>query len=164
MSLLQAVKLPAGKGVPLFVEIPVYEESAPYLVTSNKGLVWIDAPFGGSVRSALVKSDWKTDLPEAFREVIRAVVARGREFSWRNSFPNTPRGVASAKNYLRSYGLEPVEILTRDEGVNAWIPEGCAVVVPKDRSYLGVVGIWDEERNTVVVHNPARGIAVLGDW
>ena len=26
------------------------------------------------------------------------------------------------------------------------------------------VGVWDADTYTVVIHNPARGMAVLGDW
>ena len=164
MTLLQTVKLPGGvKGTPLFVEIPVHEDSAPYLVTSNKGPLWIEESLKGVVRSALIKVD-PMGVNNHFRQVVQYVLARGVADHWGNDFPNTPQGRAGAEAYLRSYGLEPTELIAHDEGTNSWVPEGCAVLVPKDRSYLGIVGELGEGAHTVVVHNPSRGMAVLGAW
>jgi hypothetical protein len=172
--LLHFVHLPGGgKGVPLLVEIPVHEESAPYLVTSNKkGMLWIERSFNGVVRSAMLETDWKEAIDGVALDLIRTVRKRGIEQSWGNTFPLTTDGVVGARDYLKSYGFEDVEILVHNtyelanEVIYPCIPAGCAVMVPKDRAYLGILGVLgqDNARYTVVVHNPSRGMAILGDW
>lgn len=179
MTLLHVVQLPRTgvTGTPLFVEIPVSPETAPYIVTSNRGLMWIESPLkDGVVRSALVRGSWKKDIFARYKDVVLAVIRRGKEQSWGNAFPGPYEGSDgedAASEYLKSLGLEEVEALDHDtkprvQGVlharNTWIPEGCGVVVPRDRSYLGIVGVWDDNTYTVVVHNPARGLAVIGEW
>lgn len=166
MSLLQVVQLPKNgvTGVPLFVEIPVHAETAPYLVTSYKGLLWVEQPLKGvMVRSAMVRAPWQSSLSKMLCDVTEAVVLRGVQFSWGNKFPSTLAGMKGAKACLKEYGFEDVEVLVRDYPSD-WNPGMPAVVVPRDRSYLGMIGVWDADTYTVVVHNPARGMAVLGDW
>lgn len=174
MTLLHLVQLPRSGigGVPLFIEVPVHEETAPYLVTAHKGPLWIEHPHDrGVVRSAMVRGSWKTDLHKRYFAMTLAVIQRGLERSWGNVFPSD--GEKGAREYLESFGHEDLELLTHDAkprvgGVlhakNTWIPEGCAVLVPRDRSYLGSVGVWDDNTYTVILHNPSRGMAVLGDW
>lgn len=163
MSLLQSVKMTgAAKGVPLFVEVPVHPETSPYLVTSNKGLLWIDSSFNGVVRSAVLRSPWSTVAGDTSAAVVRAIRQRGTELSWGNAFPFTDAGVRAAREYLKTYDLNECDLLHRPAA--PWVPEGCAVLVPKDRSYLGIVGELGEGAHTVVIHNPSRGMAVLGAW
>lgn len=149
----------------MFVEVPVHADSAPYVVTSNKGLIWINNPFkGGFVRSAVLRTLWADVEAATLRSVVTLIKQRGTELSWGNSFPNTPQGVKDAEAYLKSYDLDAPDLIVSDDGPNAWIPKGSAVMVPKDRSYFGVVGLLDNNTHTVVIHNPSRGLAVLGDW
>lgn len=174
MTLLQVIQLPSDtKGVPLFVEIPVHPDASPYLVTSNKGLLWIDNSFkGGFVRSAVLRGAWETALEGGtYRAVVGEVLARGTSLSWGNQFPATADGLTGAQAYLRSYDITECELLAGTAWLGdcvsvpcPWVPEGCAVMVPKDRSYLGIVGTLGEGAHTVVVHNPSRGMAVLGAW
>jgi len=176
MTLLQVVQLPhvGVKGVPLFVEIPVHADTAPYLVTAHKSPLWIEAPLRGEmVRSAMIRGAWQKDIFKTYYAMVMEVIRQGKERSWGNMFPNTPEGEKAAQEYLESFELTEVETLNhikppRVGGVlhakNTWIPEGSAVMVPRDRSYLGIVGVWDADTYTVVIHNPARGMAVLGDW
>ena len=176
MTLLQVVQLPQKgiTGVPLFVEIPVYGDAAPYLVTSHKGPLWIGAPLkGGVVRSAMIRGSWQKDIFKTYHAMVLEIIRQGKELSWGNVFPGTPKGEKAAQEYLESFGLDVLETLDHDSspqvnGVhhakNTWIPEGSAVMVPRDRAYLGIVGVWDADTYTVVIHNPARGMAVLGDW
>lgn len=163
MSLFHSVKMTgATKGVPLFVEVPVHPETAPYLVTSSKGLLWIDNSFNGIVRSAVLRSPWAVVASDTSVEIVRAIRQRGDALSWGNAFPFTDAGVRGAREYLKTYDLAECDLL--DHGTAPWVPEGSAVMVPKDRSYLGIVGEIGEGAHTVVVHNPARGMAVLGAW
>jgi len=163
VSLLHTVKMAgAAKGVPLFVEVPVHPETSPYLVTSNKGLLWIDTSFNGVVRSAVLRSPWDTVAGDTSAEVVRAIHQRGTELSWGNAFPFTDTGLRRARDYLATYDFTECDLLHRPAA--PWVPKDCAVLVPKDRSYLGIVGELGEGAHTVVVHNPARGMAVLGAW
>jgi len=176
VTLLQAVRLPheGVKGSPLFVEIPVHGDTAPYLVTAHKSPLWIEAPLRGDVvRSAMLRGSWQMDIFKTYHSMVMEVIRQGKERSWGNACPNTPEGEKAALEYLESFGLESVETLDHDKpprlnmvlhAKNTWIPEGCAVMVPRDRSYLGIIGVWDADTYTVVLHNPARGMAVLGDW
>lgn len=162
--LLQVLRLnDEVKGTPLFAEVPVHEDTAPYLVTSNKGPLWIDRSFAGVVRSAVLRTPWKEALGETYLGVVRAVRQQGELAEWGNVFPNTPTGYIGAEAYLRSYGLEKFDLLAHGDE-NPWVPEGSAVLVPTDRMYLGFVGVFNTEAYTVVVHNPSRGMAVLGNW
>lgn len=163
MNLLHKVKMPgASKGTPLFVEVPVHRETAPYIVTSNKGLLWIDGSFNGVVRSAVLRSSWSSVAGSTSAAVVRSILQRGNDLSWGNSFPFADAGVQAARDYLKTYDLTECDLL--ESGTAPWVPEGCAVLVPKDRSYLGIVGELGEGAHTVVIHNPSRGMAVLGAW
>jgi len=162
--LLAEVKMDGDvKGTPMFVEVPVHKDSAPYLVMSNKkGMLWIDRCFEhGVVRSALLKTPWADVKAATLLEIVRAVRDRGIGRNWGNVFPYDPQGIKAARAYLKSYDLDDTDLLTSDG--HPFVPEGSAVIVPKDRSYLGIVAMWGDV-HTVVVHNPARGMAVLGAW
>jgi hypothetical protein len=148
----------------MFAEIPVHPESAPYMVTSNKrGFLWIERCFNtGVVRSALLPTPWES-VAEATQTVICLELRRqGLERGWGNVFPFDDQGIASAKDYLKSYGFEDTVLLSHQEF--PWVPDKSAVVVPRDRAYLGIVATWGDSVHTVVLHNPSRGVAILGDW
>jgi hypothetical protein len=163
--LLQVVQLPRNgvSGTPLFVEIPVYADSAPFLVTSNRGPLWIESPLkGGIVRSAILRGSWRTEAHTMYLRMCMEVIRRGKEMDWGNMFPGTAVGESEAREHLSSFGLVEADVLGPLE--NPWIPPESRVVVPRDRSYLGVLGVWDDNSYTVVLHNPSRGMAFLGDW
>ena len=78
-----------------------------------------------------------------------------------------------AVEHLRYYGLQEVEILVGSEGfgfdfvspgvtvtTTSWLPDGMAVVVPRDRDCLGFVADLPSGMFVSVVHNPSRGMAV----
>ena len=163
----------SNKKVPFMIEIPVSAESAPFLVTGTKKLLWIEATRTGTIRSAVRTGVFKEDL---FEDVVKEVAKLGVTRKWANGFPFTARGLKQAIAYVTLYGIEKVEILSREtmgelevpKGVTVipapWMPLGRAVVVPEDRAYLGLVGVLGESHWTAVVHNPSRGMAVLGAW
>ena len=163
--LLQLVDLGSNvSGTPLFAEVGVHRDSAPYLVASNKGFLWIEEAFKGDVvRSATLRPPWEDHADRISLEIVRAVRTRGLQSEWGNVFANTPKGYQAAEAYLRSYDLDQFELLDHDEK-NPWIPEGSSVLVPVDRSYVGILGFFTDKSYIVVVHNPSRGIAVLGPW
>lgn len=160
------------KKTPLLVEVPVHGAAAPFLVSGTRGWVWVEGARTGTLRAAVRVGEVPSEI---FVQVISEVAHRGVERAWSNGFEFTQEGLFQAVAYVRSYGIEEVEILvpvdstlTAPKGVTlslaTWIPQNRAVVVPLDRSYLGMVGSIGESHWTAVVHNPSRGMAVLGDW
>ena len=73
--------------------------------------------------------------------------------------PEAPKRVSPAV-------LMPLELrpLLEEVGLpfrpSAWVPPGTVIVVPKDRTYVGVVSQVTPKKLAGVVHNAARGIAV----
>jgi len=188
-ELLQPVPMAAltNKRAPFMVEIPVSMEAGPYLVSGTKTLLWIEsvragsqplrARVSGEARSGALRAAVRLGKPSVsfFEEVVSEVASEGRKRKWGNGFLATRTGIKKAVVYVRSYGIPDVEVLLSEkgsldvpEGVTttkvSWIPEGRAVVVPKDRSYLGLIGSMGESHWTAAVHNPSRGMAVLGRW
>lgn len=153
-----------GERSGLMIEVPVSPESGPYLVLGMKKWIWINSSFGGNIRSALRSGD-PVDV-EA--DLVREVVREGASREWGNTFPYSPEGVTKAREYLSYYGLNDLELLVgkgsplKGEGRD-WVPEGCAVLVPKDKAYLGMLGRFGS-RWSVTMHNAARGMAMLGTW
>jgi len=68
---------------------------------------------------------------------------------------------------VKSVDLMPPELrpFIEDTGLpfraSAWVPEGTIIVVPKDRSFVGVVNRLTSKKIVGVVHNAARGIAIV---
>ena len=179
----QAVK--DGK-VPIIMEFKVNPESAPYLVSSSTGLMWIPEVHPGGIIKAAVRRD--ATPGDLFYSVLKEVVLRGVQDQWGNTLPFTEDGVRKAIEYVKSYDLEDLEILIpriRSEGVKAgpvsrpewlnpnnfkipmrpstWIPDKCVVVVPREREFVGVLGHLDAKSVVVCVHNPSRGMAFACD-
>lgn len=189
--------------VPLMLEFPVIEETAPFLVSSTSSVMWVNNAHPGPSVKAAVR---EVGLGAFFAEVIEAVVAMGREMQWGNVHPLTPEGVRAAIAHLEYYELgalelliprahqasevvllddnddgegveengkrvEPVDLmppelrpLIEDIGLpfrpSSWVPDNTIIVVPKDRTFVGVVSQVTNKKLAGVVHNAARGIAV----
>lgn len=173
-DLLQQVPLaPASsKRAPLLIEVPVHGDGAPFLISGTKGWVWVEGSRTGILRSAVRPGPIPEDI---FVQVVREVARRGVVSHWGNARAFSEVGLKEAVAYIASYGIEEVEALVpvgsvfhAPKGVklseSAWVPQDKAVVVPTDRTYLGMVGTFGTDFYTVVLHNPSRGMAVLGDW
>jgi len=179
-DLLQVLQTPTDMlrttGTPLAAELPVDSETAPYLVTTTRSLMWHPKDFNGKVRAAM-----RTDPIETlYGEIIKEICATSVEAQWGSVFKYSLEGLADALDYVRSYGISEVEILAHDnnldallQGITKWdgadivrvsyLPFRTLVVVPKDRDYLGILmqpGTID--RRLALVHNPSRGMAVAG--
>lgn len=192
MSNLLAISRPKIKrrdAVPLWLELPVAPETAPYLVTSTSSLVWINQPHPGDVVKAAVR---KTQPSALFSEVVEQVASMGRQMKWGNIHPYTPEGLRAAIGHLEFYGFQDLELLIPRQKMGAqrtgdgvdvlalvspalrplvedlalplrpssWVPEDCVVVVPKDRAYVGLVSVVAPNQIAALVHNAARGIAL----
>jgi hypothetical protein len=172
-DLLQQVPMvSAGKKTPLLIEIPVNGEGAPFLISGLRDWVWIRGSRSGIIRSAVRPGAIPKDI---FVQVTQEVAKKGAASKWGNTLPFSDDGLVKATKYIKSYDIDQVEALVpvgstlqAPKGVrlseSAWIPKNKAVVVPQDRTYLGLLGTFGPEFYTVVLHNPSRGMVVLGDW
>ena len=184
-NLLQVSRMPtkamSKKGVfPLYMEFKVSAEAAPYLVSSTKGSLWVENPSStGLVRAAIRQGATPAVL---FKEIVEAVVQRGRESQWGNVQPFTPAGLKAALAHVNDYDMGKLEVLlgakkgaTTPEWLQpltlgvpvrktSWLPEGTAVVVPSDRNFVGLLEHLGTKHVVFTVHNASRGIAVaVGD-
>ena len=173
-DLLQRVPMASltTKKTPLLVEVPVHGAAAPFLVSGTLGWAWVEGARTGVLRAAVRTGEIP---PGIFPQIVSEVARRGVVRKWMNGFPFAPGGLLQAVAYVRSYGIEEVEALvpidstfTAPKGVTlslaAWVPSNQAVIVPLDRTYLGMLGTIGDSHWMAVVHNPSRGMAVLGDW
>jgi len=152
------------------MEFPVNPESAPFLISSTRSVLWIERAHDGRVRVAARKVEGNSLM----LEIVRAVQKRGAEEAWGNSFPLTMEGFTQAKDYLSYFGIPEVEVLLNAENdlweaqqgpvrtLIPWLPAGLGVVVPLDRAYLGFQSRTPANRLLALVHNPSRGMAILG--
>jgi len=142
----------------------------------------------GHLVRAFIRRDQDVDL--IFQQVLATVIDRGETYTYGNIHPYTEEGVQSALEYV-SYFLsggeteivnplhQLLELLVPEgspwaetshldfQGIKVpvevakWLPKDTAVVVPLDRGFLGDVHLFGQTSSAVVVHNPARGIAVV---
>jgi hypothetical protein len=165
-----------GTGHPLWVEVPVEQETAPYLVTSTQGVLWVPAPVVQVEQEHMARAAVRQGpLNVLYGELVLAVLAAGRAYDWGNTQPMTRLGYQNALEHMASYDITDVDVLcaegsatlaVQDWGVACqscvWMPQGHLVVVPQDRSLLGVVCCLPPlNRFACVIHNAARGMVVL---
>lgn len=203
---LKSKAMQRKNNVPLLLEFQVNEETAPYLVSSSTGVMWINEPHPNNIVKAAVRA---AAPGQFFAEVIDAVVSMGREMQWGNVHTLTVEGLRAAVAHIEFYELGPVELLTprahlpeadpdpdpdededsgeplssaqrvdpvdlmppelrpliEDLGLpfrpSSWVPDNTIVVVPKDRAYVGLLSRVTTQKIAAVVHNAARGIAVV---
>jgi len=168
VTLTQMIPYDLGKKTPLLVEVPVDRELAPYLVSSSKSALWIERPHPNNCVRAAV-----TNHQGHAKSLIEHIAIKGDAEEWGNCHPLSEKGVREALAHLQYYGFGDVEVLfspsTRDVGIPEgvpvreapWVPKGWAVVVPVDRSFVGTTLCFKEGLFATVVHNAARGVAVL---
>ena len=189
MSLLQVVRnapevLTKKNATPLILEFTVDAATAPYLVSSSKGLMWIEEPHPGSTEPIIKAAVRKNvTLSASFWGASKAIFAMAKERQWGSAQPYTEAGLRAAMDHVGSYGLGAVEILVSPslEGtvrpqwliernligenlrVEAWIPDNCAIVVPVDREYLGMLVRLSPSATAMAIHNSSRGFAMCWD-
>lgn len=161
--------------MPLLLDVHVAPETAPYLVSSSSSFLWVEEPFEGKFVRAAVRTATPAEM---FQQVLQAILARGREACWGNVHPFTLKGVQEALAHVESFELGDLEVLMPPESISprpewaepatlqypirftSWLSAPCAVVVPADREYVGVLFHLDARHTAAVVHNAARGVAV----
>ena len=172
-DLLQLVPLGVldPKKVPLIMEFMVDRKSAPFMVLGVETWTWVPEAKKNVLRSAVRKGPPQ----DISLSAVHAIAKMGLERKWGNRFPFTSKGLAGAIKYVRYFGIPKVEVLVPNgsplsppKGVtlieSRWVPDNRAVVVPEDRNLLGMLGVFGSTFHTAAIHNPSRGMAVLGDW
>jgi len=167
----QVVPHPAGKRVPVMVEVPLAPElDGPFLISSTSDLWWVENKFpSGEVRAAVRK----IPLEFLYRDALKKIAREADSRQWGSLQRPNPVGVAAAIRHLEDYGLHQLEVLY-GEGfpqhllpgelsttVVSWVPRGWAVVVPVDRGFVGTALDFGGGRVALVVHNASRGVAVI---
>lgn len=168
-ELLKRSALPTKGKTPLMLEIPVNPATSPYLVTAagRSKLIWIPTSANGKVKAGVRTSDRAT-INRAIAEEVALV---GSTNGWGNVHDLTEIGLQKATEHLSFYGIEDFEVLVGSEGLPfvtdlsvvecKWLDgSGFAVVLPKDRDFVGML-FTVGKGYMAVVHNPSRGIAVL---
>ena len=183
-NLLQIVRLQPSKvgkkekpKTPLIMEYPVHADTAPYLVTSSTGTLWVEEPHPGGVVKAAVRQVAPGILSA---EILAAVIKRGLQDQWGSVHFFTEKGLRAAIAHVESYDLTDLVVLVQRESAAAypkwlkatlaeldilpktavWVPPGSAVVIPRDRTLVGAMVHVDAKSVTAVVHNAARGIGI----
>ncbi len=169
--------------VPLMMEFQVSPETAPYLVTSSQAMLWVEEPHPNDVIKAAVRTGAPADI---YKEALAALKIRGKQAQWDTVHPLTVEGIQAAIDHVEFYELGEVEILVPHKPVSkakqkrplvdpvtpllaemglgsrpsSWVPRGHVVVVPKDRTFVGILATFGRGQVVAVIHNPARGIAI----
>ncbi len=167
-NLLSIVNYAAGR-IPIMLDgVPVPEESAPFLITSSKDLLWVERAFGGGFLRLGVRDCTLGDL---FCSMVRSIADEGSERGWGNVLPATKDGLLNGLAHLHSYGLSDASLLYGgdfDISIAAsvpripadWMPPTWAVLVPS-REYVGTAFQFGKGNVGAVVHNASRGVVVL---
>lgn len=155
----------------LYMEAAAPPDTVPYLVSSSRSFIWIERP----PQSNRVRVGFRqgVDVGSLFREIVDKVAVEGARRMWGNVHPPTVVGVQAAVDHLKYYGISDVEVLSgpvsdpalvavlADASPVSWLPENTAVVVPKDRGYLGAAWRFGEDCYALLIHNASRGLAVV---
>lgn len=176
-NLLDVTRISKGnlpkKGRVLAMECEVSPDTAPYLVTSSKGLTWVPhASAAGSINAAV---RLKTQPDQFFVDCVEAIHEAGLTWGWGNVLPMTRLGVAKAVEHVVGYDLGEVELLAPPNSPHialgtgfdipirpsSWLPDDLMVVVPKDRGFVGLVYRVTSNDMVGLVHNAARGISLV---
>lgn len=169
-SLVQVFSNPHPK-TPLFIEVPISEGlEGPFLVTSTRSQIWLDNKFpSGIVRSAILRAPKEF----IFRSCLIQIKEKAQNLAWGSVHPTTLEGFSAAKQHLDYYGLGELEIYFGEgfdqdvlpESVPAfeevWVPSGWAVLLPKDKGFVGTLVDFGQERISLVIHNASRGVGLL---
>jgi len=175
--------------VPLMMEFPVHEELAPYLVSSSKAVLWVEEAHPGDPKHVKAAVRTIKTPGNFFWELTEALIERGSAEKWGSVHPFCEKGVRDAIAHLHYYDLTDLELLvprtrvadaSRDTDKEAyerpdwltqanlqlplkpsgWAPDNCAIAVPRDRSFVGVLLHLAPKSICAAIHNASRGVAI----
>lgn len=161
---------PEDRGKPLMIEFSVDPRLSPFLVSAAKRTVlWKEEANDGKILAALRPAD---DYGGFFQTVVEEVYQYGRKYRKGNAHPMTRLGLRRMVEHVQGYGLSDLVLLLSDRNplkgfsvdgavvkTASWLDPAYAVVVPEDRSFLGVL-LTMGSKFVSVIHNPTRGMAV----
>tara|TARA_X000000950_G_C13917704_1_gene661826 strand:- start:530 stop:1048 length:519 start_codon:yes stop_codon:yes gene_type:complete len=168
-ELLKDLSLNTKGKNPLMMEFPVNPETSPYLVTAagKSRLIWIPAS-NGKIKAGV---RYMGDRGAINLAIVREIALVGLKNDWGNVHPFSLAGLSKAVEHLSYYGFTEVDILcgsdtlpfsTKHSVIKCdWLNEGCAILLPKDRAFVGVISSIGKGY-AALVHNPSRGVAILG--
>lgn len=160
---------------PLAFEFQASNDATPFLVSTSKSLLWINEAPTNVVRAAVRP---KTKIQDFYMEVIREIKEVGDMCSWGNAYSLDKQGILQAVAYVSSYEVGEISCLLNSTTKNKiqpllegtgisfaicnWLSEDCVLVVPKDRSLLGFIGVVNSGFVSVI-QNPSRCLAIAGE-
>lgn len=168
MNLLQKISVDTNR-IPLMIELQVDPTIAPYLVSSTKNFMWMEKPLRNNMIRVAIRNE---SIDQLYGEIVQTIYEMGEHCEWENSHPMSISGLNKAIDYLKYYGISDVEVLSSEDdllelgssfnGVTvskvSWLNKSY-VVVPKDRSYLGSITDFGDNKYAILIHNPSRGIS-----
>lgn len=167
-NLLSVIHHTADRQPVMLDGVPVPPEAGPFLITSSKGLLWVERAFGEGFLRLGVR---EIPLGDLFRSMVEQIASEGVEREWGNVLPATKDGVVKGLAYLHYYGLSDATLVYGEDfdislataiprAPADWMPPTWAVLVP-GREYVGTAFQFGSAHVGAVVHNASRGIVVL---
>lgn len=170
--------------IPLMMEFEVNPDTAPFLVTGSKAVLWVTEAHPGDVVKAAVRPLFS--LGGVFAEMIEAVIAMEEHAKWGSVEPFSREGFDKVRAHLEYYELGDLELLVpRERGEDnekgtfarplwmntvdlncplrpsSWLPDNRAVLVPRDRGFVGFAGEIPGRNGVAVLHNASRAVGIL---
>ena len=141
--ILDLIEYQTSKPPPFFVEAPVPEATAPYLVGNPRAeekepLCWAD----GS-RNKILTWGVTCSVEEIISSMKKLILIRSRIFNWGVE----QEEISKAKNRMEKLDLIPIQV-------------NGDLVTPQSPDLLGSVLIIGGKKYPVI-HNPARGVCIL---
>lgn len=165
---------------PIIIEVNVNPETAPYLVSASSGFMWIEESYKSE--SHFIKAAVQTGVTpgDLFWSAAKVIFGRAKISQWGNAQPFTKQGLGAAIDHVQSYDMGELDILVNQYGGKAkkpkwlndfderlkptvWVPDNCAIVVPTDRQFLGILIHISSKSTATTIHNPSRGFAMCWD-
>ena len=175
-DLLDTVRWPAPEGgkQPLMLQLPVPDDTAPYLVSSSRSFMWIQQTSKAVVRTA-VRQSQPGGFGPLWWQVISACHAEGVQRKWGQTARCTLAGVKKVIGFVKEYNPnEPLTLLCSPSVslklgkhgtcvVAPWLPGKTVVVIPTDRLLIGNLLLLGDAHWAMVVHNASRTIGIASD-
>lgn len=166
--LLNEHKLTAKEEKALFLEFPVDPRCAPFLITATQRLMWVSKTnASGNIRSAFQPPK---DTGLIYSNIIEEIVSKSEESDWGLVFPKSRDGLKEALERMAYYEIDDIEFIAPAEESSDLIPDnaqrvswlqGCILIVPKNRDYLGNLLTTPRNKTMALIHNASRGICIL---
>lgn len=167
------------------MDLDVNPECSPFLVSAAKAqMLWVPEAKDGHVRAAF-RDGLEEGMGSYYREIVEAIREMGVYANWENVFPLSKDGITAAIEHVESYEMGDLDLLANPDldwslvspdfdksqksmvlmykrvpiSPASWLPPDRVIIVPRDRSYLGMY-LQAQGRFVSLVHNAARAIGI----